>query len=312
MSHRPDLSVMFGSLRSGTTMVRLMLDGHPRLIAPGETDFLTDHLRRNRAGDWQYDLASLAADRMFQAMDIPVPQSTDAATAFAELCVSLRRGQTRPLVLIAHRGLDRLLDLVPDIPVIHLVRDPRDVARSAIGMGWAGNTYHGARTWLETELEWEQTVHRLNSDQHLDLRYEQLVHAPEHNLKEMCAFLGETFEPAMLDYTINSTYARPDPALTEQWRHKQTPRELGLIEPLFGELLSQRGYAFSGHPHLHPGPFGRLALRLDHLRSVWSRRIARYGVWDPIYVRLCERLGLQAWARPAQRRMDVITQDYLK
>ena len=34
--------IAYGALRSGTTLLRLMLDMHPGLSCPGETDFLLD------------------------------------------------------------------------------------------------------------------------------------------------------------------------------------------------------------------------------------------------------------------------------
>ena len=57
---------------------------------------------------------------------------------------------SRP-VLVLHRHADKALTLLPDAKVIHLMRDPRDVARSAIGMGWAGNVFHGSPAMVATE-----------------------------------------------------------------------------------------------------------------------------------------------------------------
>lgn len=293
-------------------MLRLMLDGHPRLICPGETDFLTDYLRASPNGRWCYDLDALAADRIFQASRAKLPKTADALPAFQAMVSNLRGDEEGCVILVAHRGLGKLLKLVPEISILHLVRDPRDVARSAIGMGWAGNTYYGARTWLKTEQEWEQVAPYLSLDQSLELRFEPLVREPEVVMGEICRFLGDQYEPEMLDYAEYSTYQRPDPALTEQWRRKQTSRELGLTEPLFRDLMIQRGYEPSGHPPIYPGSLARLNLRIEHLRSVWRRRIVRYGLWDPLFVTLYGKLGVPSLARPAQRRMDIITQQHLK
>ena len=303
---------MFGSLRSGTTLLRLMLDGHPRLVCPGETDFLSDHLIPAGDGGWRYDLEALAADRTFQDSRARLPETDEALPAFASMVADLRGPSGQCLVLVLHRGLDRLLQLEPDIPVLHLLRDPRDVARSAIGMGWAGNVYHGADTWLVTETEWERVAPGLRPGQSLEVRYEMLVRKTEDVLGAICAFLGAEYDPEMLDYPDKSTYAPIDASLAEQWRSRQTPRELGLIEPLFDDLMIKRGYEPSGHPPIRPGPVERLRLRTEHSASVWRRRIARYGLRDPLVVSVCGKLGLPRLARPAQKRMDIITRRHLK
>jgi hypothetical protein len=55
-----------------------------------------------------------------------------------------------------HRHYDRLLRLWPEARFIHLVRDPRDVASSCIGMGWAGNVWTGVTRWIEAERLWDE------------------------------------------------------------------------------------------------------------------------------------------------------------
>jgi len=43
-----------------------------------------------------------------------------------------------------HRKFDKLLMIWPDAKFIHVVRDPRDVARSVVKMGRVGHVYYGA------------------------------------------------------------------------------------------------------------------------------------------------------------------------
>ena len=56
---------VYGALRSGTTLFRLMLQAAPSISNPGEADFLFDYIAPNPGGGWQYDRASLSEDRMF-------------------------------------------------------------------------------------------------------------------------------------------------------------------------------------------------------------------------------------------------------
>lgn len=304
--------MLFGALRSGTTMLRLMINGHSQLVCPGETDFLTDYLVPTPGGGWHYDLESLAENRIFQDSRAKLPDTAEAGPAFRSMVADLRGGDSGTLVLVLHRGLARLLDLVPDIPILHLVRDPRDVARSAIGMGWAGHVYYGARIWLQSEEEWERVAPRLADDQSLELRYEPLVHDPEAVLGKICNFLGKRYDPAMLSYSERSTYDRPDPSLTEQWRKKWGPHELSVTEPLFGDLLVRRGYEPSGQPATFPSRATRLAMWAANKRFVWNFRIRKFGLRDPLLTALARRVGLPQLATPARRRMQEITRKNLK
>jgi len=308
-----DLAVLFGALRSGTTMLRLMIDGHPRLHCPGETDFLTDFLVRTPEGGWQYDLDALAADRIFQDSPARLPGTAEAGTAFRSMIADLRGDRPGRLVLVLHRGLDRLLGLAPDIPILHLVRDPRDVARSAIGMGWAGHVYFGTAVWLRAETEWERVLPDLGKDQSLELRFEELVRDPEAELGRLCDFLGERYAPDMLSYPDSSTYARPDPTLTEQWRKKLSARELSLAEPRLGDLLMRRGYAPSGVPPRVPGRVERFALWVRNKGSIWRFRPARFGLRDPLIATLAQRGWIaKDRAAPAYQRMQNVTRRHLK
>lgn len=293
-------------------MLRLMMDGHPQFVCPGESDFLLDYLVPAETGGWRYDLEALAANRAFQASGLRLPETEEALPAFASMVAELRGTPGKCLVLVLHRGVERLLELEPQIRILHLIRDPRDVARSAIGMGWAGNVYYGAKTWLMSETEWERVAPRIPPNQSLEFQYETLVSTPEEILRKVCSFLECDYDPAMLSYPDHTTYKPVDASLAEQWRRKQSPRELGLSEPLFGELLTKRGYAPSGHPHIHPGFVDRVRLKLEHSSSVWRRRIARYGLRDPLIVSLCKKIGATKLARPAQQRMNAITEHYLK
>jgi hypothetical protein len=60
-------------------------------------------------------------------------------------------------------------------------------------------------------------------EQVLEVKYETLIEEPEETLTKICLFFGVQFQPSMLEYDQNSTYSKPDVAMTYQWRRKQTP-----------------------------------------------------------------------------------------
>ena len=117
---------------------------------------------------------------------------------------------------------------------------------------------------------------------------------------------------AMLSYPETTTYSALDPALCFQWKRKQSPREIALVEYQIGDLLQRRGYEPSGHPVTAPATAERLSLWLQNKIAVWKAIFARYGVVDPILVRIARKLGQPGLARGAQLRINKRQQKTLK
>ncbi len=284
---------VFGALRSGTTVFRLMLNAHPALNNPGEVDFLFDHLLPDpsQPDGWRYDLAALQENRGFLASRLMIPAGRDGVALLQDFIEQYQSRSDGVLTLNIHRNIGRAHEVLPRIRIIHMLRDPRDVARSSIGMGWAGTLYHGVNQWLNTEQEWEAAADTFQPDQVLHIKYEELIGNAQEELQRVCTFLGVEFDTSMLNYHENTTYSRPDPSLIEQWRHKSTPREVAMVEGKIGPLLHERGYLPSGDP-VYPGTAERLGLRMLNRLRIWRKAIRRYGL--PLFVtdKLARRLGL--------------------
>jgi hypothetical protein len=171
-------------------------------------------------------------------------------------------------------------------------------------MGWAGNVYYGIDHWLETEKDWASVAPKLPPHQVLTIHYEDLIGAHENTLRTICDFLGVNYTSAMLEYDKTSTYDKPSKDLTVQWKRKQTPREVGLVEAKIGPLLTATGYAQSGFAPHTPSPFEKAALLLNNKRTQWTRRIQRYGLVDPLIVAVANRLRTPQLSAGAQRRID--------
>ena len=298
----PDTSrifILYGALRSGTTLFRLLLDHHPDISCPGERDFMVDY-----GTETGFDTEALDRDRIFKASGLSLPLPGSAQDGFEALLNEELERSNKVLVLVIHRHLDRLLDRLPNARFIHLVRDPRDVARSSIGMGWAGNTYYGIKHWLRTEGAWKTQSPRLGETQEYRLRYEDLIRAPEAELARVCDYLGLSYDPAMMDYVNNSSYAALDPKLTFQWQTKQSPAEVSHVEHQVGPLLEELGYAPSGHSTDAPGALTRAQLWLQNKTGTWRTRIKRYGVIDPLIVATARRLHLPKLGHAAQARIN--------
>ncbi len=303
--------IIYGALRSGSTLLRLMINGHSQLSCTGEHDYLFDHLQRTGTG-WAYDLSRFDDDRIFRAHGLTAPSTSESGPALQEMLDQIAKaGGKRISVLMIHRHLERALDLLPEAKVIHLLRDPRDVARSWVGMGWQGNAYRAVEGWMATEEGWIASAGKRTGPTE-ELRYETLVAEPEAELARICAFLDLEYEEGLLSYPDSTTYDKPDARLAEQWRRKMSPRELSLVEARLGPLLAETGYAPSGQPQITISATQRLALDLHSAYGRWRHLIGRYGLL-PIQRGLGRRLGMKSVEQTAQRKIDALmTEHYLK
>lgn len=205
-----------GVARSGTTLLRLMLDAHPSIAIPPETYFLLPFLRGqpsleglDAAGfcnavtgfhTWS-DLGISQEDLTREVADIR-PFCPAAATRLIYRLYAARHGKSRwgdktPSYRRHMLAIERIL---PEARFIHIIRDGRDVALSLRREWFAPTDDIGglARHWVE---EVEATRKQGGScKNYLEVRFESLVREPRTVLKSLCSFLGLTFDPAMEKY----------------------------------------------------------------------------------------------------------------
>jgi hypothetical protein len=307
---RPPAPVfLVGSERSGTTLLRLMLDHHPQIAFEKEFDFVVslvsdagDVPSTSSYADWAATVRGMSyhVDRSLtyrQLVDDFLRQKWDAS------------GHKPYLGATVHRNFDRLRFLWPTARYIHLVRDPRDVARSVVQKGWAGNVYHGVQYWLDAEQCWNVLVRTLEPGQAIDVHYEDLVRRPVDVLSSICEFIGVTYSDRMLTYPHDAPqYPPPDPSLAAMWRTALSPRDVALVEERLGALLAARGYDLSGYPRARLPRVRHEALlvsgRVQHLRS----RVELYGAPLVASDILGRRLHLSPLEAVARRRMNAVEQ----
>lgn len=214
---------MVGIARSGTTLLRLMLDAHPQLTIPPETHFLPQlfthfnrwveqgiegvELRRRamelivghpRWGDMPLDPGDVER-RMAQHDPLT---AGDAARSFYE-AYAAREGKPRwgdkspPYTWKARRIQSGL----PEAHFIHLIRDGRDVALSLNEVSWGpGDLEAAAVKWVEELGRARRRARRLRSGTYLEVRYEDLVADPEPLLRRVAEFVRLPWDAGMLDY----------------------------------------------------------------------------------------------------------------
>jgi hypothetical protein len=203
-----------GAPRSGTTLLRLMLDAHPEVAIPGETHFIHDVIRmfrrgrpsaaavadhlvaHHRWGDFHLDEDELrrriAAVRPLTA--------ADAIRAFYRLYADKqgkpRWGDKTPGYV---KNMRPIANALPEAHFIHLLRDGRDVALSVIPLNWGpDNVERAAEVWRERVRRARAQRSRL--PYYMEVRYEDLLVDTEGALRAVCDFIDLHFDPSMLAY----------------------------------------------------------------------------------------------------------------
>jgi len=311
-----DNNIIFlsGALRSGTTMLRLMIDHHPDITFESEfeyvTPMITDEGYFPEINDY-YDFLETNAN--FQMEDLIINKSLD----FVHLCRDflLQKQKvtgTKILGSTVHNYFSRLKYVWPNARYIRITRDGRDVARSFIPMGWAGNVYHGIDHWINSENEWESYKNVLDDDNWIEIKYEDLLDNPQAALTQICDFIGLDYDAKMLDYPKYTTYSAPDSSLSYQWKNKQSEMELRLIESKAANILIKRGYLLSGLKDIHVSPLLKFKLWIQDRIYRWRFRINRYGFILTISELVFRKLKMKNNLDKATKRINKIRLQYLK
>ena len=293
---------LVGCVRSGTTMLRLMLDHHPEIAFSSEFEYAVDLVPDEGWPELDAYYEFLETDRIFQDSGQRIVPGLDYPALVRDFLRQFQERRGKPIV---HTHFDWLPRIWPDARYLHLVRDGRDVARSIIAMGWAGTFWTAAERWVEAERLWDRLKPTLAPDQVLEVRYEELVAAPEPQLTRICEFLGVAYRPEMLEFPKHSSYSAPDPQLSYQWKKKLTPDQLREVEAQLGPLLTEgRGYEPSGQPPLEVS--ASMARRLHRLcRLARARNRVKFlgpGLFLASYI--SRRIGPKAWRDGVQRRVN--------
>jgi hypothetical protein len=216
--------------RSGTTLLRMMLDAHPQLAIPPETHFLNPmiqasgklrfnprtasraivHDERRRWKDFGLSEDDLRAK--FEAIESF--NTADAIRGFYELYAEKhgkgRWGDKTPDYI---RKMKKLQKTLPEARFIHVIRDGRDAGLSQNSrIAKRGKDpvppREMARRWrkriVKSRIDAEEVEH------YLEVRYEDLISDTEGVLRRVCEHVELDFDPAMLRY-----YERAEERLQE-------------------------------------------------------------------------------------------------
>jgi hypothetical protein len=268
-----------GNDRSGTTMLRMILDGGPDVAIPPESMFLTDVTLP--AADWQALMDEVWEHPKVRRWELPgppprVPDGLDDAeaarfvlgapfVAYARKHGKPRWGDKTPHYV---HHVDQLLGIWPDARFVVLVRDGRDVALSLKRMPFGPNNAWAAAQWWARGIRAGAAAQRAHPERVRTVRYEDLAGDPAAHVPEICAFLGLAYDPAMLDLAhadrskIVADQQSWFPTLFEgintkavaRWQREMSPREQAVFASLARDELELLGYPVPTRPVAPPTP----------------------------------------------------------
>lgn len=257
-----------GAPKSGTTWLQRMINSHPQAICKGEGHFIEQLVLPMASVLRGYNQKlQLVAERVYEGN--PLYRKLDQ-NWFYDLCNQIIINQivdgvSTDGVLVYgdktpryYEYLDNLKNLYPLAKIIHIDRDPRDIAVSSL--------YQAGRVGLPdalkkgTEARKKSIVasvdrynkccksisdfRKRNNDDIFSTSYETLIVAPHSELKKICLFLEIDASPDLVDSCVsensfqNTTNRAPgemDPSafvrkgIAGDWQNELEPHEVEYI-----------------------------------------------------------------------------------
>ena len=250
-----------GCERSGTTLLRVILDTHSNIHCGPESKIIaktipawmnqrqtnTDILRE------YYRFTDETIDALYRNI----------------ILTAISRGHTITTPWIAEKSPQNVFyyhhirALFPQSPIINMVRDGRDVVASLLEMDWCSDMGKPLDFTINIEAACHRWLTAVNANAtfqtnamsapYLQLRYEDLVSEPKAVITEILAFLGESWEDSLLDFHLvkrelgdESSSATVQNRITEnrigRWRSRFTGEDIKLLNAVLGDALHRLGY----------------------------------------------------------------------
>ena len=251
-----------GAGRSGTTLLRVMLDSHPIICCGPElkvTPLIAQMWHTFQSAQpalQEYEITTADITAIFQQL-------------FQMLTSRLLKKSKKKRIAEKTPGNARmflyLFCLFPESPLIHVLRDPRAVVASLLKMDWIDATTGkpleyvssvegAARYWVQEVQAGRQILsHSEAAKNYLEVRYEDLVSKPEITLRKILDHIGDTWDPEMLEYhkikrnlageSSAEQVGKPlNEAPLRRWEQELNEKDISRIELIAAPLMKELGY----------------------------------------------------------------------
>jgi hypothetical protein len=185
-----DVGFIFSCIRSGSTLLRSILNAHPDIHAPHEL-----HLGFLEVGTGdEYTRQSLAIAGL-SLRDL-------RAILWSGIYDRLRQASGKSMLIDKSPSnaafWDEISAIWPGAPAIVLKRNPAAIAYSIVRAN-DGRDLRAAREHIVRSMDLIDRV-IATSESSVVVKYEDIIADPERILKELLGFLGFAFDPRILEY----------------------------------------------------------------------------------------------------------------
>jgi acyl transferase domain-containing protein/pimeloyl-ACP methyl ester carboxylesterase len=217
----PPAAFILSSPRAGSTLLRVMLAGHPSLFVPPELHLLPFESMEQRKRE--LSLTHLEEGLLRAVMELDgceaeagrrlTEEWAGKGTSTSEIYRWLQQRAGSRLLIdkspsygMRRETLERAERLFAGAHYIHLVRHPAPVVSSFVRMRMDRlfssaevDSYQVAeQVWTVSNRNIRETLAGLGPERYLQVHYEDLVRKPRETMERICAFLGVPFDPALL------------------------------------------------------------------------------------------------------------------
>jgi hypothetical protein len=231
---------VLSTVRSGSTLLRVLLDSHSEICAPQELN-----LR-----DVNVSTRDEYAEKALREFGLDVNQLEYVLWDWV-LHRELEESGKRLLVSKAPRNVfvaDRILECWPDARFVFLLRHPAAIAQSRQALRPQDSEERNNKM---VRRYGDALEHARQMHDGLTVRYEDLAADPAAETRRLCEFLGVAWEPAMLEYG-RFDHGRYRPGIGD-WKKKIKSGEVQepdpppeSIPPALEALATAWGYAPNG------------------------------------------------------------------
>lgn len=244
---------ILGTQRSGTTLLRLILDSHPNIAVGFETGFMRAVKTIKHVPDYAY------GKEWYRRWGIDERDMNERIRQFyggifehyARSQGKPRWGEKTPLNLFQ---MDEMASIFPDAQFVCIVRHPGAVAASM--MRWRYSFEDAVDYWRKANKRILTTSQQLDDDRTAIFRFEDLLLEPQNVLSRLMVFLGEPWSDNLLRHhdvhrdrgtatkVEGGTQSdRPlDPSRIDDWRERLDDEQLDFLARRARGLLRHFGY----------------------------------------------------------------------
>jgi hypothetical protein len=189
-----------GSPRSGTTLMRYIIDAHPNIFCPPCETFLFNTLNTTFNGFiWKDHYAQLPFTRKALIKWLR-KYILDLFGNLALKTGKRRWAEKTPSHILF---MDFINEVFPDAQFIHMIRNGYDVVKSLKNIHWGSNDIaFNANLWVEHVTKGREFGRKLSPERYIEIRFEDLVNETEMTIRRICEFLDEEMDPRMLKFHL--------------------------------------------------------------------------------------------------------------